>query len=80
MGHCGAPAGRYEKVDVQGCKEDAAETGNPHCEQIEAESDNCVLQRGQNICPPFSGFDSMLVSSLNDNQNVLHHYVALLQL
>lgn len=80
VGHWGAPAGRYEKVGVQDCWEDVAETGDSHCEQIDAESDNSILQRGQNICPPFSGCDSMLVSSLDDNQNVLYHYVALLQL
>ena len=54
---------------------DVAETGDPHCEHIVAESDNSVLHRGQNMCPPFPGSNSMLASSPNDNQNVLRHYV-----
>src|SRR6266849_4588858 len=61
VGHCGAPVGKYEKVDACGRSErldvvGPAETGDPHCEQMEAESDNSVLHRGQNMRPPIPGF------------------------
>src|SRR5260370_7902498 len=61
VGHCGAPAGKYEKVDACGRSEglevvEPAETGDPHREQMEAESDNSVLHRGQNMRPPIPGF------------------------